>query len=152
MRKILKVAMISLVLVISIMSRNFVHADDNIGGISGASEKAQQGMPSMTIENITTAAKNWLAIGQNNPVANSGVEDFVGMFIGIGQLLVAIGIVTIVIVTIVMAVKWLTATPDKQAKLKQQLIGLVVSIIVIFGAVGIWTLVRRIMENVENTL
>ena len=52
----------------------------------------------------------------------------------------------------IMAVKWITATPDKQAKLKQQLVGLVIAVVVIFGAVGIWNLVRGIMTHVENNL
>ncbi len=51
-----------------------------------------------------------------------------------------------------MAIQWITATPDKQAKLKIQLIGLVVSAVVIFGAVGIWNLVRSIGQDVENEL
>ena len=146
--KLIKVLVVVAVMVIAMMFGNVVNA----GAIQNAGETAQEGAPSMSIENITEASENWLKIGQDNPVANSSVEDFVGMFIGIGQLLVAIGIVTIVIVTIIMAIRWLTATPDKQAKLKQQLIGLVVSIIVIFGAVGIWNLVRGIMQNVENKL
>lgn len=74
------------------------------------------------------------------------------MFIEIGRLLVIIGIATLVIVSVIMAIKWITATPDKQAQLKQQLIGLIVSTIVIFGAVGIWNIVRSIMHNIENTL
>ena len=50
-----------------------------------------------------------------------------------------------------MGIKWITASPDKQGKLKQQLIGLVVSIIVIYGAVGIWTLMKNTFLNLETT-
>lgn len=77
-------------------------------------------------------------------------EDFVSEFIGIGQILVAVGVATLLIVTAVMAIKWITAKPDQKAKLQQQLIGLVVSAVVIFGAIGIWNLVRGIMIKVED--
>ena len=51
-----------------------------------------------------------------------------------------------------MAVQWITASPDKQAKLKGQLIGLAVSAIVILGAVGIWNFARNIGSQVESSL
>ena len=105
-----------------------------------------------SINDILDAGKNWLEGEQENKPAGTEVEDFVDKLIGIGQALVAIGIVTVLIVTIITAIKWITATPDKQAKLKEQLIGLVVATIVIFGAVGIWSLVRGIMENVEKKI
>ena len=41
--------------------------------------------------------------------------------------------------------KWATASPDKKAQLKQQLIGLVISAAVIFGAVGIWEFFRNLL-------
>lgn len=105
-----------------------------------------------SINDILNAGKNWLEGEQENKPAGTEVEDFVDKLIGIGQALVAIGIVTVLIVTTITAIKWITATPDKQAKLKEQLIGLVVATIVIFGAVGIWSIVRGIMENVEEKI
>lgn len=48
-----------------------------------------------------------------------------------------------------MAIKYLTANAEQKGKLKQQLIGLVVSIIVIYGAVGIWTIIQNIMIEAE---
>jgi hypothetical protein len=52
-----------------------------------------------------------------------------------------------VIVTLYMGIKYITATPDSQARLKQQLIGLVVSGIVIFGAYFIWKIVVNIVSK-----
>lgn len=97
------------------------------------------------IGDITGEAGSWIS-GAETP-GGLTAEHFVGEFIGIGQILVSIGIATILIVTAIMAGKWIVATPDKQAKLKQQLIGLVISIVVIFGAVGIWNLVQTIMKD-----
>lgn len=102
------------------------------------------------IQQIIDAGSNF--ISQGEAASNETEEDFAAMFIDIGQILVAFGVVTLVIVTLVMAVKWIVAKPDQQAKLKQQLIGLVISAVVIFGAVGIWNLVKGIMHQVEDGL
>ena len=103
---------------------------------------------------IFTAASNWITTGNNEAAGMSGtsVDDFADALVGVGQILVAIAIGTLVIVSVIMAIKWITATPDKKAKLQQQLIGLVVATFVIFGALGIWNLVRDIMGNVEGKL
>lgn len=106
---------------------------------------------SPSIEGIFQAGSQWIENGQRQQgIYNENY--FVEQFIGLGQLLVGVGIATILIVTVITAIRWITATPDKQAKLKEQLIGLVIATIVIFGAVGIWNLVRGIMKNVETEL
>lgn len=101
-----------------------------------------------TADNIRNAASSWIAQGESQ---NSGEylnpTYYVGEFIGIGQVLVTVGIATLIIVSVIMAIRWLTATPDKQAKLKVQLIGLLVSAFVIFGAVGIWNFIQNIMSQ-----
>lgn len=104
------------------------------------------------MDDIINAGKTWLNHGKDPTVSGFTEDYFVSQFIEIGRILVYIGIVTLLIVTAVMAIKWITATPDKQAKLKQQLIGLVVSMVVIFGAVGIWNVVKGIMQQVETEL
>ena len=106
-------------------------------------------------DNIFDAASSWISQGEKgagNYAGEEGVQFFVGELIQIGQVLVGIAIATLVIVSVIMAIRWITATPDKKAKLQQQLIGLVVATFVIFGAVGIWNLVRGIMKNVETSL
>ena len=104
-----------------------------------------------SINDIINAGSQWIEQGQSQQ-GNLTVDYFGGMFVSLGQVLVAVGVVAVLIVTAVMAIKWITAKPDQQAKLKQQLIGLVVSVVVIFGAVGIWRTVKGIMEDVEEEL
>lgn len=53
-----------------------------------------------------------------------------------------------VIVTLVMAIKYITANAEQRGKLKQQLVGLVISTVVIYGAVGIWSIIKNFMENI----
>lgn len=70
----------------------------------------------------------------------------------IGQALVAIATVVLVVVTVIMGIKWMLAKNDsgERAKLKTQLIGLVVSTIVIFGAQIIWSLLYKFMNNITK--
>jgi len=69
-------------------------------------------------------------------------------FTGIGQMLTMIGAGVMVAVVTFMGIKYLTSAPDKQAALKQQLIGVVVAGIVIFGAYGIWSSLVRLLSNI----
>ena len=66
---------------------------------------------------------------------------------GFGSILTTIGVGVLVIVTIVMGIRYITATPETQGKLKQQLIGLVVAAFVIFGSYAIWKIVVDVVRN-----
>lgn len=62
-------------------------------------------------------------------------------FASLAQILVTIGAGVMVAVTTYMGIKYLTSGPEAQAKLKIQLIGLVVAGVVIFGSYNIWKIV-----------
>lgn len=131
--------------------------DEGIKGVTNQpdeTEDTETTTDSKSLSEIVDAGSQWIKQGKdaNQGNSNTSITAFASQFTGIGQVLVAIGVVTLLIVTAIMAVKWITATPDKQAKLKQQLVGLVVATVVIFGAVGIWNLVKGIMEDVESDL
>ena len=64
-----------------------------------------------------------------------------------GSILTTIGAGVLVAATLYMGIKYMTASPEAQAKLKQQLIGLVVSGFVIFGSYAIWKIVVTIVEK-----
>ena len=106
------------------------------------------------MKDIIKAHQDFEDTGKLDPdVADkTSVEAFLSNLIGLGQVLVIIGGATLLIVGGIMAIKWITATPDKQAKLKTQSIGLVLAAIIIFGAVGIWNFVRGIMEEVNKEI
>ena len=48
-----------------------------------------------------------------------------------------------------MGMKYMFATPDEAAKLKQQLIGLVVSAVVVLGATAIWKIIYNVLNSVN---
>ncbi len=103
-----------------------------------------------SLQDMKSKADNFKQAGQGEadkilPIEGSGgIEE---KFIPIGQVLVTIASIVLVIVTLIMAIKYLTANAEQKGKLKQQLIGLVVSIVVIYGAVGIWSLIKQLMED-----
>jgi len=64
--------------------------------------------------------------------------------------LLGLGTVVLVVVTAVMGIKYMAATPEGRGKLKTQLIGIAVSAIVLYGAYGIWSLVYTIMTDLTS--
>lgn len=77
-------------------------------------------------------------------------DDDLAPAVKIGQLLMTIAIIVLLVVTIIMAIKYMIASPEEQGKLKQQLIGLVVSAAVIFGAYIIWQMAINLMTSVTT--
>ncbi len=102
------------------------------------------------ISNIESDIDSFRTQGEsafNNASLNT--SEITDNFVGLGQILTMIGAGVMVAVTTYMGIKYLTAGPEAQGKLKTQLIGLVVSGVVIFGAYSIWKLVINIAQNFE---
>ena len=62
-------------------------------------------------------------------------------------MLTAIGIAILFGGIIILGIKYMISEPEQKGKLKQQLIGLVVSGVVIFGAYTIWSLFNSFFTN-----
>ena len=75
------------------------------------------------------------------------VTEITDVILPIAKALTTIGVGILLCVAAVMGIKWLTANPEEQAKLKQQSIGLVVAAGVIFGAYTIWSIALRIFNQ-----
>ena len=95
---------------------------------------------------MESQASGFLTLGQQNAskIKYSKVTD---PFVGLGQILTMVGAGVLVAVTAYMGIKYLTSGPEAQAKLKIQLIGVVVSGMVIFGAYFIWKTVISVAQN-----
>ena len=99
-----------------------------------------------TWDQLASDAKAFIDKGKASEVINS--SDVATAVLPIAQALVAIATGVLVVVTCIMGIKYATTTsPQEQAQLKNQLIGLVVSIIVVFGAYSIWTIVYNFMNG-----
>ncbi len=99
-----------------------------------------------TWDEMAQQAQEFLNQGKATTVISS--DDVANTIMPIAQALVAFASAVLVVVTLIMGIKYATATsPDVQAKLKKQMIGLVVSIIVVFGAQAIWAIVYNFMKD-----
>ncbi len=99
-----------------------------------------------TFDEMHSAIQDWMKKADTSKVKTTEIGEIVNPII---NLLTGIGIFVIVGVTIVMGIKYMYATPDKAAKLKEQLIGLVVSAVVVLGATAIWKIAYSIMNQVN---
>lgn len=99
-----------------------------------------------TFDEMKSQADSWLSKGQSGSKVKE--DDIANIMLPIGQFLVGIGAVVLIVVTIIMGIKYMTADPNSKGKLKQQFLGLVVSTVVIFGAYGIWVMVYNFMDKI----
>ena len=98
------------------------------------------------LSDMTSQAGNFITKGESEK-GNFDTTSITNEFLGLGQILTFIGAGVMVAVTSIMGIKYLISPPDKQAALKQQLIGLVVAGIVIFGAYGIWKAIVKVASQ-----
>lgn len=99
------------------------------------------------IKNIQGSAKNFLSTGEKNQNNTISVSDMKEELLPIAEILTMIGTGVVIICAIVIGIKYMVASPDEQAKLKKQMVGLVVATIVIFGAYGIWKALYQFMNT-----
>lgn len=100
----------------------------------------------LTLKEMQNETQNFMTTGKGEAgkIKSEGLFDDLK---DMGAILTTIGGGVMVAVTLYMGIKFITATPEAQAKLKQQLIGLLVSGIVIFGAYYIWKIVVNIVSK-----
>lgn len=98
----------------------------------------------LSLSEMEGKANNFIDAGAGASIDYNKVTD---EFVDLGQILTMVGVGVMVAVTTYMGIKYLTAGPEAQAKLKVQLIGLVVSGVVIFGAYGIWSIVLKVASK-----
>lgn len=103
-----------------------------------------------TINEWINQGDKFIQNGKSKEVLDT--DSIKNVVVPIGQALVAIATVVLVVVTVIMGIKYMMAKDDasERAKLKTQLIGLVVSTIVIFGAQVIWSLLYNFMIKITN--
>lgn len=84
------------------------------------------------------------SVGENN---QPDISEAIDPIVDIGSILTAIGVAVMLGVVSYMGIKYLTSGPEARAKLKVQLIGVVVAGLVIFGAYYIWDFVVGVGEK-----
>lgn len=88
---------------------------------------------------------NFIKKGSNAVISE---EDAINQLIPIGRILVQVATVVLVIVGLILGIKYMTSGADEKANVKQKLIWYVISVALVYGAVGIFNIVRTIIVNV----
>lgn len=99
-----------------------------------------------TLSEMTDEANSFISQGAGN-VGDIDYPKITAEFASLGSILTTIGAGVMVAVVTYMGIKYLTSGPEAQAKLKVQLIGVVVSGVVIFGAYTIWKIVVSVAQT-----
>lgn len=118
-----------LVLLISIIFTNYSHA--TIGNIfSDADEFLQKGDP------------------VSNTINENQLKDTSSF---IYKLLLAIGIIVMFMVGTILGIKFMVASAEDKAKVKEALVPYIVGCIVIFGAFTIWSIAVNLGQDITNS-
>ena len=100
------------------------------------------------LNDMESQASSFISTGETNAENLTKVTTSItSNFTGLGQILTMIGAGVMVAVVSYMGIKYIISPPDKQAALKQQLIGVVAAGIVIFGAYGIWSAILKVVSK-----
>lgn len=95
-------------------------------------------------------ADAFVQAGAGNPAIND-LTEIGNQFTAVGKILRYIGAGIMVGAMGYMGILYMISPPERQAKLKQQLIGLVVAGFVIFGGYYIWKVVVQLFQGIEGS-
>lgn len=93
---------------------------------------------SLSWDSIQKSAQEWEKQGSSKTIISE--DKIVDAVLPVGQMLTAIGVAVVFGGLVILGIKYMISEPEQKGKLKQQLIGLVVAGVVIFGAYTIWNL------------
>ena len=99
----------------------------------------------LNIVDMLNKANTFKNVGSGNEKIS--IRDAEEQLLPMGPILIAAASIVLVIVTGIMGIKFIMADPKEKGKLKQQMIGLVVAIVVVYGATGIWIFARSVLEG-----
>ena len=128
MIKILRIALILVVLVATM-------------GLSNASYVSA----TIDFDKLSDKAKQFIENGTGGEITE---QEAINQLVPIGQILVGIASIVLVVAGLVLAVRYMLSGADEKAKLKEKLIWYVISIVLVYGAVGIYNIVTNVMNTI----
>lgn len=100
----------------------------------------------LSASSIIGDANQWLNEGASD--SKISTDEAWAVLKPIGQILVAIGSVVLVICFMYLGIKYMSADPSGKADVKQKLIGLVIATVVIYGGIGLFTIIINLMNGI----
>ena len=116
-----------------------------IGTLKAYASENEVQVADLNIVDMLNKANSFKNTGAGN--AKISIGDAERELLPMGPILVAAASIILVIVTGILGIKFIIADPKEKGKLKQQAIGLVVAIVVVYGATGIWIFARSVLEG-----
>lgn len=98
--------------------------------------------------NIQSSAENFLQTGKNNQKIDASTAKT--KILPIANMLVAIATVVFLIVGGILGLQYMMSGANERAQLKQKLIWFVISVVVVYGAAGIFNIAVSIMLKVTG--
>ena len=99
-----------------------------------------------SFDDIYDAGKGFIEKGNENVAIST--SDAINAFVPVGMTLVGIATIVLIIVGLIMGVKYMIAGANEKAQLKEKLIYFVISIVLVYGATGIFAIVIQIFNNI----
>lgn len=100
---------------------------------------------------IVDTAEDFLNRGASSQSPTINFDKLAPTFVEVGQLLTGIGIMVLVGAILVLGIKFIMANPEQRAGLQKQLIGLIISAVVIIGAYTIWSISINVLSDLTET-
>lgn len=97
------------------------------------------------IGDIVSSGDEFINRGSNAVITEGEAID---QFISIGKILAQVATIVLVVVGLILGIKYMISGADEKANIKQKLIWYVISIVLVYGAVGIFSIVRGILTNI----
>ena len=122
---------------------------DDFGSSSQQSQSTEPDLESGAFSDWQGDADEFFERAEDNE-EKSGLKtsEIIEIFLPIGRFLVGVASIVLVVVGLIMGVKYMISGSNEKAQLKQKLIYYVVSIVLVYGAVGIFNLIVNIINAV----
>lgn len=99
------------------------------------------------IGDILSKGEDWTNIGSQHTGQTMDTTEINKVSSDLYNLLLAVATVVAVIVGAILGIKFMTAGIDEKVQVKESLFPYLISSIVVFGSLGIWKLVVKIMSS-----
>lgn len=132
--------------------------DDRGAGVQGITRPGQQGIGDQitnqlqqqygfdpdSVDGTIAGAKDFLGAGSHTPIQHDELKETSNF---IFNLLLAFAMIAAVIIGMVIGMKFMVASIEEKAKVKEALVPYVAGCVVVFGAFGIWKLAVIILSS-----
>lgn len=99
------------------------------------------------IGNILSKGEDWTGTGSQHTGQTMDTNQIKQVSSDLYNLLLAVATVVAVVVGAILGIKFMTAGIDQKVQVKESLFPYLISCIVVFGSLGIWKLVVKIMSS-----